>query len=99
MHERHHFKPNTTTAIDQLQAEAKVTESPEVRRRITALLPLGNETKLSGELLRSSRAVEVLEQIRTPEARKVLANLATGTSGAVLTRDAAGAIHRLNDRK
>jgi hypothetical protein len=46
------------------------------------------------EMLRSLRAVEVLEQIATPAAREHVKSLAGGADGATLTRAAAEALKR-----
>jgi WD40 repeat protein len=67
------------------------TPSPEAARRLEQLV-----ARLQGrELLRRLRAVEVLEQIRIAKARKVLATLAEGASGARLTTEARTALDRL----
>jgi hypothetical protein len=47
------------------------------------------------ERLQALRAVEVLERIGTPEARKVLETLATGAPAARLTREAKASLGRL----
>lgn len=44
------------------------------------------------------RAVEVLEQIDTPEARRLLAELAQGAAAARLTQEAKAALERLEKR-
>jgi len=44
------------------------------------------------------RALEVLEQVGTPEARQVLTTLATGAPHARLTREAKAALDRLSKR-
>jgi hypothetical protein len=79
------------------QLRQRLAENPplEVRQRVVQLLK-----KLSGvanrtELLRSLRAVEVLERIGTPEARRVLRSLAKGAPTAKLTREAKAALKRL----
>jgi hypothetical protein len=51
------------------------------------------------ELVRAVRAVELLERVGTPEARKVLAELAGGAPGTTLTRVAAEAAARVAARK
>jgi hypothetical protein len=50
---------------------------------------------MSGEALRTVRAIEVLERTATPEACKLLRELAKGAPGARLTREAAAALKRL----
>lgn len=50
------------------------------------------------EVLRTLRAVRVLAEIGTPEARKTLQALADGVPGAALTREAQAALTRLKGR-
>jgi hypothetical protein len=74
--------------------------SAEMGRRIERILALQKTHRLHplpGQL-RQARAVEVLEQIGNPAARKVLAALAQGAPEALLTRDARGALDRLSSR-
>jgi hypothetical protein len=66
--------------------------SPEAARRVRQLLA---QLSSSPELVRALRAVEVLEHIATPEARRILRRLAHGRQGATLTEDAAAALDRL----
>ena len=47
------------------------------------------------ERLRALRAVMVLEQIGTPEARQLLEKLSKGAEGALLTEDAKAAVRRM----
>ena len=49
---------------------------------------------LSPEELRALRAVELLEQLDTPGARRLLRSLAGGAAGARLTREAKEALDR-----
>jgi hypothetical protein len=51
--------------------------------------------EVSGERLRSLRAIEALELAGTQEAREVLATLAAGAEGARLTEEAKPALKRL----
>jgi RNA polymerase sigma factor (sigma-70 family) len=72
--------------------------SPEVHRQVEELLD-----RLSGPVpppgqLRQLRAVEVLEQIGTGEARDVLRGLAEGDRDAPTTQDAKAALDRLARR-
>ena len=57
---------------------------------------LGLTGRLPAETLQAIRAVEVLEQIGSKEARATLAKLAGGAADARLTREARGALERLN---
>jgi len=70
-----------------LQAQ-KNQPSLELRRRIDQLAKtiVDLRTKPSEERLRELRAVEILEQIETPEARQLLQTLSHGAAGALLTR-------------
>ncbi len=67
--------------------------SAEVKRRLGQLLQ-GQEA----EHRRLGYAVEVLEMIGTPAARRLLADLAEGASGSRLTREARAALGRLEKR-
>jgi hypothetical protein len=71
--------------------------SLELRRRIDQLVKAIGEsrTKPSGDRLRCWRAVEILEQIGTPQARQLLEALSRGAPGALQTREAQAALARL----
>jgi len=49
---------------------------------------------LRGDHLRLHRAVELLERLGTPEARRVLQTLADGAPGALVTTSAQAALSR-----
>ena len=66
--------------------------SPELRRRLERLQSL--LAVPTGEFLRELRALEVLERLGTPEARKHLEKLASGAAEACLTREAKAALAR-----
>ncbi len=68
---------------------------PESRRRLGALREKLDARIQSPETLRAMRAVELLEQMNSPEARALLERLAGGASGATLTRQARAALDRL----
>jgi HEAT repeat protein len=68
----------------------------EVRRSALSLLEKLDDGR--SDLLRAARAVELLEQLGTPEARALLRELAGGESAARLTRQASEALRRLADR-
>jgi hypothetical protein len=71
--------------------------SLEAAQRIELLLgEFGNEEfGLTGERLRTHRAVQFLEIVGTPEARRVLERLATGAERAAETQLARSALLRL----
>ena len=82
-----------------LQKALDDASSAEARKRISDLLKKLGAPGTNPELLRELRAVEVLEGIDTPEARKVLEKLAGGAPGALLTREAAASNRRLAKRR
>jgi WD40 repeat protein len=65
----------------------------ETQRRLTRLVEAA-ERPWAGDV-RSLRAVEVLERIGSPEARRALEALAAGAAGAGLTREAQASLRRL----
>jgi RNA polymerase sigma factor (sigma-70 family) len=70
----------------------------ETRRRLEKLLAELPAAPLSPELLRQLRAVQVLERIASPDARRVLTELAGGMAHTPLTREARAALERLARR-
>ncbi len=66
----------------------------EVRRRIERLVEAMEDVMLSAEELRQGRAVEVLEHLGTPAAKRLLKALADGTPGALQTQAARSALSR-----
>jgi RNA polymerase sigma factor (sigma-70 family) len=71
----------------------------EMRQRVERLLePLEGPRLTSGDRLRASRAIEVLERLDGPEARRLLHKLSEGAPGALLTRIARSALTRLEAR-
>jgi hypothetical protein len=80
-----------------LREALKAGPSPEKRRRLEGLLS-ALEGQLSGEALRDVRAVAVLERVGTPEARKLLKELAGGIAEARLTREVKVSLGRLANR-
>jgi len=85
------------TAATALREIAEKPPSLEVSRQVKELLEkLKNERKTpSAEQIRVLRAMEVLERMATPEAKRLLDELAKGASEARLTREAATAHERL----
>ena len=71
---------------------------PEARRRVEAILTRQPGPVTQPELLRSLRAVAVLEDISTPSARKLLEHVSQGAPEARLTREAKAALQRLEQR-
>jgi hypothetical protein len=69
--------------------------SLEVRKRAKELLDEIFKTEPSPQLLQDLRAVEVLERIGTPQAKKVIQELANHTPATKLTREAKASLDRL----
>jgi WD40 repeat protein len=72
--------------------------SPEKKRRLEELLVGLKQTKASPEMVLPARALELLERLRTPEARRLLEELAAGNPSAPLTADATATLRRLANR-
>ena len=70
----------------------------EVKKRLEKLLSRQLLPTSDPKRLRSIRSVEALEQIRTPEAQKLLQKLARGAPAAQLTQDARETLKRLSKR-
>ena len=89
-----------TTAAPALRKGLAQKPPLEVVMRIELLLEnMGLGPVPSGERLRHLRAVEVLEQIGTQQARTVLETLAGGNIEDALTREAGAALKRLTARE
>src|SRR5262249_55315026 len=79
-----------------LRAALKGSPSAEHRRRVEAILAvLGSRRVPSPEVPRRLRALQVLEQIGSTEARQHLETLARGAPAAIETREAGAALGRL----
>jgi RNA polymerase sigma factor (sigma-70 family) len=87
-------------AIPALLRALEAKPSPEVKRRIEALLVNPAPSTVAPERLAALRAVEALELIGTPEARAALEAAAKGTPGAPATEAALEALdcRRKGDR-
>jgi WD40 repeat protein len=68
--------------------------TPEARRRLNELKKKLMAVGLQGQWLRAFRAVEILERIGSPEARRALQALAKGAPEALLTTSAMAALKR-----
>ncbi len=82
----------------ELALRKAIQEKPplETRRRLQSLLDeLGRKVNVSGEQLRTLRAIEVLERIGDKQARELLRRLSEGAAGAWLTEEAKATLQRL----
>src|SRR5260370_22557484 len=82
------------------EALLKAREAPasvEQRRRIEQLLEGERQpARMSPDVIRSVRAVEILERIALPQAQRLLRDLAQGDPFARLTMEASAALQRLD---
>jgi WD40 repeat protein len=81
------------TVEPELRSELTRSPSAEKRRRLQALLD-GLAPGVSAEDVRRARAVVVLQWAKTPDARRLLEELARGAPGAWLSREATAALER-----
>jgi WD40 repeat protein len=103
--ERFNVREQATTDLAKLADAAEPAlrqllagkPTPEARRRAETLLE-GIKLQVSQAILRGLRAIEVLDLINTPVARKELEHLAGGAPGVRLTREARAALDRLSPR-
>jgi RNA polymerase sigma factor (sigma-70 family) len=70
------------------------TPTAEVKQRVELLLEKLRTAAATPEHTRESRALELLEQVRTPEATALLKELAGGDADAWLTQEAKAALKR-----
>ena len=85
-------------AVPALRAALKGKPSGEQVARLERLLTAATHPVPPAELLHQLRAIAVLEQAGTAEARAILKELAGGLAGTRLTTEAAGALERLSAR-
>jgi RNA polymerase sigma factor (sigma-70 family) len=90
------LKTRGASAEAALRAALQRGVSLEARRRIEKLLDDLRNQPLAGESVRTLRALTVLEQLGTPEARRQLRALADGAADAWLTSEARAACKRLD---
>jgi WD domain, G-beta repeat len=85
-------------AEDALRQALKGDISLDAQKRIKGLLEQMGKPRRSGEALRSTRGLEVLELIGTADARSLLEALARGAPEARQTQEAQAALDRLKKR-
>jgi RNA polymerase sigma factor (sigma-70 family) len=96
-----------TTDLEKLGTAAELSlrkvfasrPSLEVHDRVKRLLQKLEGAAQSAERLRTSRALQALEHMGDPEARRVLARLAGGAAEVWQTREAKAALQRVDRRK
>lgn len=82
-------------AVAALREAATNADLLETRRRAERLLAELTEAPIAAEELRMLRAVELLEWVNTPAARRLLEAWTHGAAGARLTEASADALRRL----
>jgi WD40 repeat protein len=105
--ERFEVRKQAQAALEELGDLAEpalrqtLAEKPtlEVRRRVEEILKQMRRPVTRPEALQALRAVAVLEDIATPEAKEVLQRLAGGVPEARLTQEAKAALARLDKHK
>jgi WD40 repeat protein len=104
--DRFHVREQATKELEALSEYATSAlrkalagkPSPEAKRRLKALLHRLDGAILSAETVRHIRAVEALEAIGNPQARRLLDKLAAGPAEMRLTQEAKAAAGRLARR-
>ncbi len=99
-------RENSARALEELGEKARGAllrardgqASPEVRKRVEALLEKLDGTGASADTRVGRRAVQALEQMGGRDARRLLQDLARGAPGARLTTEAQEALNRLAKR-
>ncbi len=84
-----------SAAVPALREALAAKPSPEVRRRLEALLSRAPHAAPPAEVVRKLRAILVLEQVASEKARGLLAELAEGVPSAAETQEAKAALGRL----
>ena len=79
--------------------KARQGASPEIRLRIDSLLKQWENAKTDPGTLREQRTMQTLERIGTPEAVKLLEELATGASTSRRARAAQAALKRMGKQR
>ena len=85
-------------ALDLVRARLETETSAEARDRLTKFVERHTKPATDPERLRQGRALELLEHLRTTEARALLAKLAAGGPSRQTT-DAGAAVRRLGVRQ
>ena len=81
-----------------LRRALEMRTSLEVHQRLKQLLLILGDRTLSISDIRKMRSITALERIASPDARRILKNLAAGAPGTVETDEAREAIARLSTR-
>jgi hypothetical protein len=88
-------QPATQRLTPWVESLAGKWRSAPVRNRVKFVLGQQREKAIPRALLVQQRAIQVLEQIGSPAARRTLEELAGGAAGARVTEEARQALERL----
>ncbi len=83
--------------VDELAAEYRHATSPEARERLKRLLDIVPTPICRGETLRFLRALAVLEEVKTPAARRLVEELNRGVATSKETKAAVATLARMPD--
>ena len=107
--EDYEVRKNASSGLERIgdRAKSSILEaiagnpSPEMQKSVTSLLALLSPGlgEQSGELLRATRAIRVLERVETEEAVEALKAVATRAHWSVVIVDAKAALARLDARE
>lgn len=86
-------------AFESLNNVAEKSTNPEVRKLAGEIIKRLEASALKGDELRSFRAVELLENIGTPDARALLVKWAAGPKGHRMTNEAFTALTRMKNHQ
>jgi hypothetical protein len=81
--------------LPYLEETLKTATSAEVRERAKRIVEHYRQTPFTGEQLRQTRAVMILERIGDGDSKKLLKKWAGGPANALLTEEASAALKRL----
>jgi hypothetical protein len=85
-------------AASALKKALEAARSPEVRRRLEAILATLSGRAVGPEVLRNLRAIQVLERIGSADAKRLLKELADGAAHPSESEEARAALDRLRSQ-
>jgi hypothetical protein len=83
------------SAVAGLKARLRAAKSAEARSRLVRLIDKHDPPSPTPQQIRETRALEILEQLNTPDTRALMKDLAAGVVSARLTIDAAASLKRM----
>src|SRR5262249_51528222 len=83
------------TALAGVKRRLAQVQSLELRHRLEAFLKTADPARPTAERLREIRALQLLEELATPDAPALLRDLSRGNANARRTDEAAKAVERI----